>query len=172
MPEYNFIIRRMLPEDIDGVYEVESACFATPWTKDSICNDVANNPCARYLVAESDGCIVAYAGIWIILDEGHVTNIAVLEQYRGYHLGKALFAALMRYASNLGVIYVTLEVRKSNITAQNLYKHFDFVTVNIRKKYYEDNGEDACLMVCDKMPPIDPNFDDTDYRQSHSITVL
>ena len=73
-------------------------------------------------------------------------------------LPDALTAALMQYLSNLGAAYATLEVRKSNVTAQNLYKSLGYVSVGVRKRYYEDNGEDALLMVCEHMPEADPDF--------------
>jgi ribosomal-protein-alanine N-acetyltransferase len=119
------------------------------------------NACARYLVAEEDGRIVAYGGAWMILEEGHITNIAVDEAYRGRGIGKALLAALMQYAANLGVQYLTLEVRKSNAVARGLYESFGFQPLGVRKRYYEDNGEDALLMVCDKMPPVQDDFAET-----------
>ena len=129
-----------------------------PWSRESFEQELTRNVAARYLVAELEGQVVGYAGAWIILDESHVTNIAVEESFRGRGIGKQLTTGLMQYLSNLGAAYSTLEVRVSNERAQNLYKSLGFVSIGKRKKYYEDNNEDAFLMVCEHMPPADPDF--------------
>ena len=154
-------IRRMTMEDVDGVAAVEAATFPTPWSRDAFASEM-RNVAARYLVAEKDGRIIGYAGAWIILDESHVTNIAVLSDERGQGIGRALTAGLMQYLSNLGAAYATLEVRKSNEIAQNLYKSLGFIKLGVRKRYYEDNGEDALIMVCDHMPEADADFEETE----------
>ena len=151
-------LRRMTVADVERVHEIELATFKTPWSLQSFRDEMEKNACARYLVAEEDGRIVAYGGAWMILEEGHITNIAVDEAYRGRGIGKALLAALMQYAANLGVQYLTLEVRKSNAVARGLYESFGFQPLGVRKRYYEDNGEDALLMVCDRLPPVREDF--------------
>lgn len=151
------IIRRMTMADVDGVAAVEAATFPTPWSRDAFASEM-NNVAARYLVAEKDGKIIGFAGAWIILDESHVTNIAVYKEERGQGIGRKLTEGLMQYLSNLGAAYATLEVRKSNEVAQNLYVSLGFIKLGVRKRYYEDNGEDALIMVCDHMPEVDPNF--------------
>lgn len=152
------LIRRMELKDLDAVAAIEAATFARPWSRGSFEQELTRNVAARYLVAELDGQVVGYAGAWIILDESHVTNIAIEETFRGRGIGKQLTAGLMQYLSNLGAAYATLEVRVSNERAQNLYRSLGFVSIGKRKKYYEDNNEDAFLMVCDHMPPADPDF--------------
>ena len=152
------LIRRMELKDLDAVAAIEAATFARPWSRASFEQELTRNVAARYLVAELDGQVVGYAGAWIILDESHVTNIAIEETCRGRGIGKQLTAGLMQYLSNLGAAYATLEVRVSNERAQTLYKNLGFVSIGKRKKYYEDNNEDAFLMVCDHMPPADPDF--------------
>lgn len=169
METLNLTIRRAQARDIDAILNIEKNCFASPWSRDSILSDLENNPCARYLACELDNSLIAYAGIWIILDEGHITNIAVLPEFRGLGIGKILFQRLLEYASNLGVNYSTLEVRQSNTIAQALYKGFGFFHVHTRKKYYEDNGEDAYLMVCDSLPKADQNFSEIGYLKSIKI---
>ena len=151
-------IRRMTLADVDRVHAIEAATFPTPWSRQSFTDEMERNACARYLVAEEDGTIVGYAGAWMIFEEGHVTNIAVDQAYRGRGIGRALLAALMQYAANLGVAYLTLEVRRSNLVAQRLYERFGFVRLSVRKQYYEDNGEDALLLVCDHLPPVQEDF--------------
>ena len=152
------LIRRMTIGDVPAVAAIEAATFPTPWSEDAFRKEITDNPVARYLVAEKDGAVIGFAGAWIILDESHITNIAILAEHRGNGYGRALTAALMQYLSNLGAAYATLEVRKSNVTAQNLYKSLGYVSVGVRKRYYEDNGEDALLMVCEHMPEADPDF--------------
>ena len=160
MPEVE--IRRMRIDDLDAVTAIEAATFAKPWSRESFRQELERNVAARYLVAVRDGRVVGYAGAWIILDESHITNIAVAEQERGRGVGRKLTEALMQYISNLGAAYATLEVRVSNERAQNLYKSLGFVSVGKRKRYYEDNGEDAFLMVCENMPEVEEDFEDSD----------
>ena len=151
-------IRRMRMEDLDTVTSIEQATFAIPWSRESFRQELERNVAARYLVAETEGQVVGYAGAWIILDESHITNIAIAEAYRGRGIGKRLTQALLQYLSNLGACYATLEVRVSNERAQNLYRGLGFVSVGKRKRYYEDNGEDAFLMVCEHMPEVEEDF--------------
>ncbi len=155
------IIRRMTMDDVEGVAAVEAATFPTPWSRDAFASEM-KNVAARYLVAEKDGKIIGFAGAWIILDESHITNIAVLKGERGQGIGRMLTVGLMQYLSNLGAAYATLEVRKSNEVAQNLYKSLGFIKLGVRKRYYEDNGEDALIMVCDHMPEADPDFEEAE----------
>ena len=114
------IIRRMTLADVDQVVAIEAATFAMPWSKESFQQELTRNVAARYLVAELDGKVIGYAGAWVILDESHITNIAISEAYRGHGYGRKLTEALMQYLSNLGAAYATLEVRRSNERAQNL----------------------------------------------------
>ena len=150
-------IRRMTAADAEDVWRIETATFPTPWSLRDFEHEMRDNPCARYLVAVKAEKIVGFAGIHIILDEGHITNIAVVREERGQGIGRELTSALMQYAANLGVQYVTLEVRENNEPAKNLYRSLGFIKVGVRKKYYE-NDTDALIMVTDKMPPPDPDF--------------
>ena len=154
------IIRRMTLRDVDGVHAIESATFSRPWKREDFVKEVTQNACARYLVAELEKKIVGFAGAWIVLDEAHITNIAVSEEFRGQGIGRKLTEALMQYAANLGVVYATLEVRRSNERAKKLYQSLGFEYAGLRKKYYEDNGEDAFLYCCQHMPPADPDFEE------------
>ena len=156
------VIRRMTLDDLDAVVAIEAATFPTPWSRDSFRQELERNVAARYLVAEMEGQVIGYAGAWIILDESHITNIAIEESRRGLGYGRALTTALMQYLSNLGAAYATLEVRRSNLRAQNLYKSLGFVELGVRKRYYEDNREDALIMVCDHMPAADPDFEENE----------
>lgn len=159
------VLRRMTLSDVPAVHRLEEAIFSMPWSEKDFVYEMTENKVARYLVIEEAGEIIAFAGAHIILDQAHVTNIAVRQDCRGRGLGRMITRALMQYASNLGAEYLTLEVRQSNVTAQNLYKSLGFVKVNVRKRYYEDTGEDAWLMVCDKLPVADPDFEEDETRE-------
>ena len=152
------VIRRMTLNDVDAVHAIETATFPRPWTREDFIKEMTVNACARYLVAERDGQVIGYAGAWIVLDEAHITNVAITESWRGQGIGKLLTAGLLQYASNLGVVYATLEVRRSNEKAKKLYQSQGFEYVGVRKRYYEDNGEDALIYCCQHMPPADPEF--------------
>lgn len=156
----------MTAEDVQEVYDIEKNTFAIPWSLKSFLNDINNNKCARYLVACIDNRIIGYCGIWIILDEGHITNIAISKDFQGKGIGFSLFESIIEYSSNLCVKYITLEVRKSNIIAQNLYKKLGFYSVSTRKNYYEDNHEDALLMVSEINNMCFDGFSDTNYLKN------
>ena len=141
-----FNLRRMGNEDIDAVIEVEKRCFKDPWSRESFENEMNNNDLSRYVVVEEEGQIVGYGGVWIIVDEGHVTNIAVHPDKRRRGYGKDIVRGLIDLACKEDVYNMTLEVRKSNIAAQELYKKYGFENCGIRPKYYQDNQEDAVIM--------------------------
>ena len=159
-------IRRMTTEDVETVAAIEEATFARPWSAESFRREIEKNVAARYLVAEKHGKVIGYAGAWVVLDECHITNIAVAEAERGRGYGKLLVAALMQYVSNLGAAWADLEVRVSNSRAQHIYAEAGFVSIGKRKRYYEDNGEDAFLMVCEHMPEADPDFEEEPHPAS------
>ena len=154
------VIRFMRLRDVDAVASIEQETFARPWSRDSFRQEITRNAVARYLVAEEDGTILGYAGAWVILDESHITNIAVREAARGRGIGKKLTAELLQVLSNLGACYATLEVRESNLAARAMYEKLGFFKVGRRKRYYEDNGEDALIMVCDALPAPEEDFEE------------
>lgn len=139
------IIRTMEGKDLDGILEVENKCFATPWSK-MMFEDELFNLNAHYLVIETMGKIAGYIGFWKIIDEGHITNIAVHPDFRRLGYGKALISAMIQKANDMEIIAITLEVRRSNNIAISLYESFGFVSSGVRKQYYSDNNEDAIIM--------------------------
>ncbi len=143
--ENNIIIRPMTKDDVDAVYIVEENCFVDPWSKESIRKELKNN-LARYLVAQLDNKIVGYVGVWFVVDEGHITNVAVHSDYRGKKIGDKLVKEMVELCKENNIIAMTLEVRASNIVAQNLYRKYGFKMGGIRKEYYSDNKEDAIIM--------------------------
>ena len=143
--ENNIIIRPMIIDDVDEVYIVEEDCFVDPWSKDSIRKELKNN-LARYLVAQLDSKIVGYVGVWFVVDEGHITNVAVHSDYRGKKIGDRLVKEMVELCKENNLVAMTLEVRASNTVAQNLYRKYGFKMGGIRKEYYSDNKEDAIIM--------------------------
>ena len=143
--ENNIIIRPMTIDDVDEVYKVEEDCFVDPWSKDSIRKELKND-LARYLVAKIDDKIVGYVGVWFVVDEGHITNVAVHSDYRGKKIGDRLVKEMVELCKENNLVAMTLEVRTSNTVAQNLYRKYGFKMGGIRKEYYSDNKEDAIIM--------------------------
>ena len=140
-------IRPIRREDIAQIAEIEKLCFAMPWSEESIRKDVTENVVACWLVMDDgEGRVLAYAAMWFVLDEAHVCNVAVHPDFRGRGYGKAIFGALVETAKKNSMSLMELEVRRSNTVAQNLYHSFGFIDVGYRKRYYEDNKEDALLM--------------------------
>lgn len=142
----DIIIREMEENDIDDILKIEKESFATPWTRNSFLIELNENKLARYIVAEVDGKILGYGGMWFILNESHITNIAVLKDYRGQGVGNRILEGLIWYCIKEGIESMTLEVRKSNIVAQNLYKKYGFIDSGTRPGYYSDTKEDAMIM--------------------------
>lgn len=139
-------VRSMKLSDIDKVIDIENKCFAIPWSKDSFEREIRDNILAKYLVIEYNDNLVGYGGMWFVVDEAHITNIAIDPDHRGKNLGSFLLRAMIEYADRLKIFKMTLEVRKSNEVAKNLYKKFGFIEYGIRPKYYSDNNEDAIVM--------------------------
>jgi ribosomal-protein-alanine N-acetyltransferase len=142
----NIEIKAMSLEDIEQVCEIEKLSFSMPWSRESFESEISKNNLARYIVAKTDEKITAYGGMWIILDEAHITNIAVHPEYRGRKIGEKLVMALLKAAKKNKAASITLEVRESNVAARNLYKKLGFKDSGVRKGYYADTSEDAIIM--------------------------
>jgi ribosomal-protein-alanine N-acetyltransferase len=147
--EQSLVFRAMRLEDIPYICAIELEAFATPWTAAAFHNELVNNHFAHYMVMEYNNEIAGYVGIWLIMEEAHITNIAVQSKYRGRKLGERLMRELQKTAAFMGAIRMTLEVRVSNYIAQNLYTKLGFYPVGKRRGYYSDNGEDAVIMWAD-----------------------
>ncbi|WP_042357631.1 ribosomal protein S18-alanine N-acetyltransferase [Bacillus rubiinfantis] len=142
----SYVFRFMREEDIDEVLEVEHASFTLPWSREAFYNELHNNHFAVYIVLEHNHRVIGYCGTWIVIDESHVTNVAILPEYRGKKLGDAMMRQLMALARERGAKTMTLEVRVTNHIAQSLYRKMGFQNGGIRKGYYSDNQEDALVM--------------------------
>jgi len=144
--EATVTFRLMTIEDIEDVLIIEQSSFPTPWSREAFYNELINNQFARYTVMVENENIIGYCGMWLVMDEAHITNIAVLPEFRGRRLGDALLEKVKHDAKMLGAMKMTLEVRVSNEIAQSLYFKHGFKPGGIRKNYYTDNQEDAIVM--------------------------
>lgn len=140
------VIRQAAMRDAQQMAELDRICFSVPWSLESFIQELSANEKAMYFVAETDGEIAGYAGLWQILDEGHITNVAVAPKFRRQGLAMAILDAFLAEGRARGIRAFTLEVRASNIAAQELYRKFGFQSVGERPGYYEDNKEAAMIM--------------------------
>lgn len=136
----------MRKEHIEQVSRLDALCFAVPWTKKAFENEMANN-LACYHILEDQGKIVGYGGYWHVLNEAHITNIAILPSRWRQGLGGKLLDYLISDARGRGVNWMTLEVRVSNVGARRLYEKYGFRQTGVRPCYYSDNREDALIMT-------------------------
>lgn len=140
------IIRKAEEKDLPAILQIEEQCFSTPWSYESLYHDILENKLACYLVGEMDGVVCGYMGIWNIVDEGHITNVAVAPMYRRRHIASMLLDEMLDICGKAGIKKFTLEVRYSNKAAQALYRGKGFTEAGLRKGYYEAEGEDAIIM--------------------------
>ncbi len=138
------VIEKMTESHIDEIVEIETKSFSVPWSKTAFLGELKNQN-AHYFVSKVNDKVVGYGGFWYIVNEGHITNIAVAEEYRGKKIGKKILNAMINATEEMWIIGLTLEVRVSNEVAINFYKGLGFVEEGVRKNYYE-NKEDAIIM--------------------------
>lgn len=131
--------------DANELSRLDEKCFSSPWSESSFLRE-ASNPLAQYVIAKTDEKIIGYAGFWQVVDEGQITNIAVLEEYRRQKIAQQMLERLIQKAKEKQISVLSLEVRESNLPAINLYEKFDFKKVGIRKDYYKKPTENAVLM--------------------------
>ncbi|HKZ28956.1 MAG TPA: ribosomal protein S18-alanine N-acetyltransferase [Acidimicrobiia bacterium] len=137
-------IRPMLPSDIPAVYRLECATFPQPWSEGIFRDELAQTGRSYFVAVDDSGEVAGYAGLLQVSDEAHVTTIAVSSEARGRKLGTRLMLCLIDAALAGGGKHLTLEVRTSNRSAQDLYRRFGMAPVGVRKSYYGD--EDALIM--------------------------
>lgn len=146
MQSGNITFREMTVPDIETVYGIECSCFTQPWSVESLINELTENDVAYYAVAEFDGRVIGYAGMWVVCEEAHMTNIAVDSAFRCRGAATGLIIHLMKKALDKHSNCITLEVRESNYNAQRIYYSLGFGYVGTRKKYYSDTGENALIL--------------------------
>ncbi len=150
-PPVRLTVQPMGADDIPAVHAIESASFPTPWPPYAFRQELETNRMARYLVIRAGERVIAYAGIWLMVDEAHMTTFAVLPAYRRRGIGGLLLSELMALSADIGAAVVTLEVRLSNAAARRLYGQFGFRPVGVRPRYYSDNSEDALIMTTERL---------------------
>lgn len=143
MTEITF--RPMRRADVHRVAELERLCFRSPWSEKALAGELSNRV-ARYRVGLVGQKVEAYAGMWLLYEEAHITNVAVAPTLRRLGFGRALMLEMMRTALLDGACQMTLEVRESNLAAQALYQGLGFEAAGRRRRYYADTGEDALIM--------------------------
>jgi ribosomal-protein-alanine N-acetyltransferase len=131
---------------VNEIVEIENQCFNIPWTYKTFEGEITNNPNAIFLVAKSGKKVIGYVGMWKILNEGHILNLAVHEKFRKNGIATLLLDKLEKVCKRKNIDCLTLEVRKSNTGAINLYSKNGFIKSGLRKKYYANNHEDAIIM--------------------------
>ncbi|MDR2898890.1 MAG: ribosomal protein S18-alanine N-acetyltransferase [Clostridiales bacterium] len=131
---------------IDDMYAIETQSFSVPWSKQDILKDALENKLAIYIVALLNKKVAGYMGLWHVVTEGHITNIAVDPFFRGKGIGQKLLSRAIEIAEEKEMIGLTLEVRMNNTPAQRLYTKNGFMVEGLRKNYYSDTKEDALIM--------------------------
>jgi len=150
-PPVKLAIEPMTTADLAAVQEIERLSFTTPWPAHAYRTELESNRLATYLVVRVDGRVVAYAGMWLMVDEAHITTFAVHPSWRRRRIAGRLLIALLDLARQRHAREATLEVRLSNIPARRLYEKFGFRPVGIRPRYYSDDNEDALIMTTETL---------------------
>ncbi len=157
-PPVRVRIEPMRLDDLDAVHAIERASFAAPWPENAYRSELESNRLASYLVARADDEIVGYGGMWLMVDEAHITTFAIHPAWRRQGIGERLLLAFLDLATDRHAREATLEVRLSNLPARRLYEKYGFRPVGLRPRYYSDDHEDALIMTTD--PLTDPAMRD------------
>ena len=144
-------VERMSIADIPAVHRIERRSFSTPWPQNAFEQELTGNRMAHYIVARAGSEVAGYAGLWLIVEEGHITTFGVDPAWRRLGIGLQMLLTLADLSIRIGAAHMTLEVRASNEPAKALYAKFGFTETGVRPAYYTDNGEDAIVMAT---PPL------------------
>ena len=150
-PPLRVSIEPMGLDDLPTVQAIEEASFTTPWPPQAYRSEIETNRLAQYIVARVGGEVVAYAGMWMMVDEAHVTTFAVHPRWRRQRIGERLLLTLLDLARSRRAREATLEVRLSNLAARRLYEKYGFRPVGLRPRYYSDDNEDALIMTTESL---------------------
>jgi [ribosomal protein S18]-alanine N-acetyltransferase len=153
-PPVRVVIEPMRLEDLPAVHAIEQASFTAPWPPHAYRSELESNRMAHYLVARAGDTIAAYGGMWLMVDEAHITTFAVHPGWRRQRVGERLLLAFLDIAIDQRAHEATLEVRLSNLAARRLYEKYGFRPVGLRPRYYSDDHEDALIMTT--LPLSDP----------------
>ncbi|MHC1734374.1 MAG: ribosomal protein S18-alanine N-acetyltransferase [Erysipelotrichaceae bacterium] len=137
-------------QDISRVSEIEKTVFTSAWSADDFTYELTENPFGHYFVDEIGGVVEGYIGLWILFDQAQITTLGTTLNHRRQGIAKRLMEYGLRHAFQSGAERISLEVRVGNIAAITLYESFGFQRKGIRKDYYQDNHEDAHLMVLER----------------------
>ena len=141
----SYKIESMNVSHVEGIFEVSKLSLPEAWNIESIEKELSNK-LAKYLVALDGNTVIGFVGMWIVFDEGDITNIAVHPAYRKQGIGNLLMNSLIALCKENNITSLTLEVRESNLPAQNLYKKHEFTEEGIRKNFYDNPKENAIIM--------------------------
>jgi ribosomal-protein-alanine N-acetyltransferase len=147
----NLLIRRMTLKDLEQVIAIDQASFSLPWPERSFRYELTDNPASRAWVAEADGRIVGMIVAWLLVDEAHIATLATHPEYRRQGIAGRLLTHTLRQMADEGAVSSFLEVRESNVVAQEMYRKFGFKVSGRRPRYYKDNDEDAILMTLTRL---------------------
>jgi ribosomal-protein-alanine N-acetyltransferase len=150
-PPLRVSIEPMGLDDLPTVQAIEEASFTTPWPPHAYRSEIETNRLAQYIVARVGGEVVAYAGMWMMVDEAHITTFAVHPRGRRQRIGERLLLTLLDLARGRRAREATLEVRLSNLPARRLYEKYGFRPVGLRPRYYSDDNEDALIMTTESL---------------------
>jgi ribosomal-protein-alanine N-acetyltransferase len=150
-PPLTIVVEPMRVEDLPAIHEIERQSFTTPWPPHAYRAELEANRLAHYLVVRVDGQLVGYAGMWLMVDEAHITTFAVHPAWRRQRIAERLLLVLLDLGVRRHAREATLEVRLSNIAARRLYEKFGFRPVGIRPRYYSDDNEDALIMTTETL---------------------
>ena len=148
-------IRRMTIDDLAQVVAIDKASFSLPWPERSFRFEISDNSASRAWVAEEDGKVVGAIVAWLLVDEAHIATIATHPDFRRRGIASKLLSHALRMMMNEGALTSVLEVRESNLAAQEMYRKFGFEESGRRPRYYKDNSEDAILMALEKISVVE-----------------
>lgn len=155
-PPVRILIEPMRLEDLEDVHAIERASFRSPWPANAYRSELESNRLAAYLVARAEGEIIGFGGMWLMVDEAHITTFAIHPTWRRQRIGERLLLSFLDLAIGRGAREATLEVRLSNLPARRLYEKYGFRPVGLRPRYYSDDNEDALIMTTEALgdPPM------------------
>lgn len=139
-------VKPAIPAEAAAVAEIERQCFSCPWSEKAILSEMQKENAAVLICTGENETVIGWGGAEIVLDEGSVTNIAVLPAFRRHGAGRAITEALIKYCREKSAVTLTLEVRASNTAAIALYQGLGFVRLGLRPRFYESPREDAVMM--------------------------
>ena len=137
----------MKKSDVDTILAIEANAYGEHhWSKESFMNELSNDLAFYFSAFDENDCLIGYAGCWQILEEAHITTVAVAPEHLRKHIGEALLVRLLDCCYENKIKYITLEVRVSNVPAIKLYEKYGFKSLGTRRGYYQNNNEDALIM--------------------------